>query len=144
VAARSLIFVLDGDGHDKEAEMRQIASQYGQPLKLIFLPGTDYPENWVCDQIKQHISEYAEIFKVNPEHLSRHIDSIDRTIAGATDKPRNKAKSRLITLAEEIGRDVAEISRIVGCKEAERKGGTMVDFVRQLEEYIQSWRNIKE
>lgn len=138
------IFVLDADAHDKEAEMRQIASQYGQPLKLIFLPGTDYPENWVCDQIKQHIPEYAERFKIKPENLSRNIDSIDRTFAGATDKPRNKAKSRLIALAEEIGRDVAEISRIVGCTEAERKGGTMEDFVKQLEEIIQSWRNIKE
>jgi len=137
------IFVLDGDGHDKEAEMRQIASQYGQPLNLIFLPGTDYPENWVCDQIKQHISEYAEIFKINPEHFSSHIDSIDRTFAGATDTPRNRAKSRLITLEEEIGRNATEISRMVGCKEAGRQGGNMESFVKQLEEIIQSWRTIR-
>jgi hypothetical protein len=135
------IFVLDCDAHDKEAEILKIGRDQGQHVKLFFLPGPESPESWVWDQLKQHSEVYAGKLKMNPEIFLDKLKSIEQTFSGASDKPRNIAKGRLITLSAEFARDITEICRVVGSAEAERVSGDMGDFVRDLEEAIQSWRS---
>jgi len=138
----SFIFVLDGDAHDKEAEVRQAAFDNNQPITLLFLPGEEPPESWVWNQIWDHYSEYAEAFGLVPDVLGRRLDDIKRTYDGVADKPRNIAKGRLITLANnDVGREKREICREVARKEAKREGGVMDDFVEELKDAIKAWRS---
>ncbi|HNX40197.1 MAG TPA: AAA family ATPase [Methanothrix sp.] len=137
----SFIFVLDGDAHDKEAEVRQAASASLQKIKLLFLPGTKSPEDWVWEQIRLHPIEYAEEFSINSEAFSQCLDNIERTYEGAADTPRNIAKGRIITLEKELAREKSGICRAVGRREAGRKSGEMLIFVKDMEEAIQAWRS---
>jgi len=138
----NFIFVLDGDGRDKEADIRQVAKDKGQPIKLLFLPGDKSPEDWVWDQILTNPSDYAEEFRIDTSTFADLLRDIDRMYDGATDTPRNKAKGRMIQLSSEIARDVSEICRIVGCKEAERESSPINDLVGELEEAVRTWRNL--
>jgi predicted ATPase len=135
------IFVLDADAHDKEADMKKVAADFRQHLKLFFLPGTTSPESWVWSQLNEYSNDYAEIFKINSEFFREKLRTIEQTFSGASDKPRNIAKGKLISLSDDLVRDISEICRVVGCTEAERVGGDMGSFVTDLEEAIQSWRS---
>ncbi|MDD4652096.1 MAG: AAA family ATPase [Methanothrix sp.] len=135
------IFVLDGDGHDMEAEMRKIASDFGQPLNLLFLPGSESPESWVWAHLNEYSDDYADKFKMTPEAFRGKLSAIEQTFSGASDKQRNIEKGRLISLSDDLVRDITEICRVVGCTEAERDKGDMGSFVTNLGDAIQSWRS---
>ncbi|MDD2755554.1 MAG: AAA family ATPase [Methanothrix sp.] len=137
----NFIFVLDGDAHDKEAEVKQAAANYGQPIKLIFLPGTKSPEDWIWTQIKLHPNEYAEEFSMISVAFSQCLENIERAFNGAADTPRNIAKGRLLTLENDLAREIGGICRVVGRKEAVRQDGTMLVFVKDMEDAIQAWRS---
>ena len=138
----NFIFVLDGDGRDMEADIRQVAKDKGQPIKLLFLPGDKSPESWVWEQIEIYSPEYAEEFKIEASTLSDKLVKIKQIYDGAADKPRNIARNRMIQLSNEIAREVSEICRIVGFKEAERETSPINDLVRDLEEAVRAWRNL--
>jgi hypothetical protein len=103
------IFILDFDARDKEADMLKIGRDLGQYTKIFFLPGPESPESWVWDQLKQHPEGYSEKLKTNLQVFRDKLISIEQTFSGASDKPRNIAKGRLITLSTEFARDITEI-----------------------------------
>ncbi len=136
------IFVLDGDARELEDKVRGAGGEYGPHIRLLFLPGETGPESWVWERLEKHASEYGTIFGVAPEVFNRLCDSLDQAFAGASGRPAGRAKGRLSALAGELARDVGEICRAVGRREAERGGSEMRRFLADLEDAIKTWRKL--
>lgn len=135
------VFVLDGDARQLEVAVRNAASEYGKPIRLLFLPGLLRPESWVWDCLSRRAEEYAELLGQAPATLREMQRRIAQIFDGAADTPRNIARGRLAVLADDLARTQKELCRIVGRREAERDDSEMQGFLQELERTIESWRN---
>lgn len=139
----ALLFVLDGDARDVEADIRDAARQEGQSLSLLFLPGEAAPEAWVWARVKAAVNPYAELFGLDAATFSRELDLIEQAYTGAADKPANIAKNRLGTLANRLARSVPEICRLVARRELEAGTRDAVEFARDVEAVVETWRTLR-
>lgn len=139
----ALLFVLDGDARDVEADIRDAARQEGQSLSLLFLPGEAAPEAWVWARVKAAVNPYAELFGLDTATFSHELDLIEQAYTGAADKPANIAKNRLGTLANRLARSVPEICRLVARRELEAGTRDAVEFARDVEAVVETWRKLR-
>jgi len=137
----STLFVLDGDGRDLVPKLKAVAESQGQVANVICLPGEGAPELWAWQQIDAHREEYASLLGLGADVLQARMEAIYQTYEGASDTESNKAKGRLWTLAQETSRDVSELLRTVGRREAARGGGEVEVLVNELRDVISGWRD---
>ena len=138
---KDFVFVLDGDARDMEAKIKKIAGEYGHSVQPLFLPGTAHPEGWIWEVLKSNPRDYAELLGLSPMDMERKMGDIARMMEGAVRK-QHPAKANLEAFATEIGRSSPEIGRIVGKQETERRGEEIAEFLVQLEEQINAWRQL--
>ena len=133
------LLVLDGDSRSQETVLKSVASDYGQSIQPLFLPGDCAPETWIWQTLKNHRDDYATLLGITSADLEQRMRSIRQMVDGAV-RQQNPDKVALEELALEINRTVPEIARTIGQREAQRPHGTAVAFFAQLEEQITAWR----
>ena len=139
----STLFVLDGDARDLLPELQAIASQHGQNAHIICLPGNAAPEVWAWRMLEEHQEDYAKELGMDSRRFAQALQEIFRIYEGAADTESNKAKGRLVQLAEQTGRDVESILRLIGRREAERNSGEIKEVVDSIKDAIAAWRHMR-
>ncbi len=134
------LFVLDGDGKNKEAELRSVASKYGQSVSLLFLPGDDSPEAWIWRILKEYPNEYGELLG-DAVGLAQRMQRIEQLVEGGV-KQKDSHKNALRGLSNELSRPTPEIARIVGKQESQSRRGGVAELLAQLQERINAWRQL--
>ncbi len=137
----NFVFVLDGDGRDLENALKAIATEHGQSIRVLFLPGDNGPEQWIWDMLNARIGGYSRELGTPQSTLEMEMAALRRSFAASTDRPPEVAKQRLHVLMEGMGRDVADVGRIVARTEANATNGTLVDFRDRLHDTIRDWRS---
>ena len=134
------LFVLDGDGRSKEADLRGIAAKYGQSVALLFLPGDGSPEAWIWRILKERSNEYGGLLG-DAVGLAQRMQRIERLVEGGV-RQKDSAKTALRELSIELSRTAPEIARIVGKQESQSRNGDVAELLAQLQERINVWRQL--
>ena len=133
------VFILDGDQRGSKIESKiQDAAEHS--VDILFLPGTEAPENWVWDRLKHFSGEDLEQLGVNRTDLSNLMNRLDAIYDSASDSPSEIAKSKFHILSENLHREVSEICRIVARLEADRANDDIRPLVDELREILRQWR----
>lgn len=134
------LFILDGDARNMEANIKSVASGFGQTAHIVFLPGDEPPEAWLWRTIEKRLDEYAPLLGTTSTDLAIRMQSIRQMVSGSVQQT-DENKTSMRALAEELNRTVPDIARIVGHHEAvqHRERGTAVTLI-QIEERITDWR----
>jgi predicted ATPase len=137
----AFVFVLDGDGRDYEARLREDASELRQLApQVVCLPGDRSPEAWIWARLVQHAGEYAQLFGVEEAFLRAELRRLEDIFEPASDKAVAKEKGRFDTLcADALGREGPEVARVVGRAEAKR--GELFEVTQALEKAVRDWRS---
>ena len=135
------LLVLDGDSRNLEPMLKNTASQYGQAIQPLFLPGNGPPEAWIWQTLEQQRDDYAGTLGIAPTDLEQRMRAIIQLLGGAV-RQQDTHKAALEAFANEINRTVPEIARIIGQQEARRGQGPAAVFLTQLEEQINAWRQM--
>ena len=133
------LVVLDGDSRDRETDLVKAASEYRTTLKPLFLPGIQPPEAWMWRAIESNRSVYAGNLGITALDLADRMKNIEQLASGVVYQ-QDRDKIALEELAQELGRSVPEIARLVGKQEAQLSHGEAAVFLTQLEEQIIGWR----
>jgi predicted ATPase len=136
------VFVLDGDGLNAAAKVRQAAMDEGQSVQLLMLPGKTSPEEWIWGRVRDRVDLYASRFGVSMDTMESTLVNIEREYESAADTARNKSKGRLYALSLFLHRKAEDISRSVGSSESTDKASDINGFVTDLESCILNWRNL--
>ena len=132
------VLVLDGDSRTKmENLLKAVAEEFGHPLQPLFLPGDASPEQWLWEILRARPDEFATEFGLAADDLRKMTDRITALLEGAV-RQRDAAKTSMGAFAEEVGRTVPEIARIVGRRESERDA--IPELRIGLQEQIERWR----
>ena len=100
---QNTVFILDGDQRDGEIAQKIQAAGHGINIPILFLPGSDAPENWVWEKL-QHVSAIdAAQLGTNPGILSNLMAQLDATYAPVSESPETP-KTKLRTLSEHLSR----------------------------------------
>lgn len=132
------IVVLDGDSRQMENQLKLAAEKYGQQLQPLFLPGKTPPEQWLWGILNERANDYAGTLGLTETDMTTMTQRMMNLVAGAVQQ-RDEGKAALGAFAEEIGRTVPQIARIVGQMEA--KNNSIPELLAGLEEQIGRWRN---
>ena len=133
------LLVLDGDSRALESVIASAASEYGQSVKPLFLPGDGPPEAWLWRTLETHRDDYANLLGIAAPAMEQAMRGISQTLAGALGH-RGPEKAALTQFADSINRTVPEVARIAGRREAERPHSEAAAFLTLLEEQINFWR----
>ena len=136
---RDLLVVLDGDARHREAAIREIAAQFGQRLRPLFLPGDGPPEGWIWDTLRPQAAEYAAVLGIPPADLRAALQRIEQLLAGSVQR-RDRMKAALRALTENLNRSAAELARAVAQRETAAGRFPMARFRLELREQIEAWR----
>lgn len=136
---RDFIAVLDGDSRQMEGRIKAIAETYGHSLQPLFLPGDDPPEQWLWNTLRKHTEEYAVQLGLVAADMESAMSELDRLAEGAV-RRSDAARTALGSFAATILREVPEIARIIGRREAEKN--SMPEFLVGLREQIGMWRKL--
>ena len=136
---RDFIVVLDGDSRDLEGRIKAIAEEYGHSVQPLFLPGADPPEQWLWRRLRENPDDYADRLGARAPDLESAMSELARLAEGAV-KRRDAARTALGSLAAMLHREVPEIARVVGRREAEKN--SMAEFLIGLREQIGMWRKL--
>jgi hypothetical protein len=71
------------------------------------------------------------------------MTDIERAYVGASDKPANIIKNKLLTLSEQLATTTVDIAQKTGCIEAQENKGDMAVFLQEIEAEILKWRSRK-
>jgi hypothetical protein len=134
------LVVLDGDSRHIKAEIESTASQFGQSVQPLFLPGDGPPEAWIWKTLEGHRDDYAPLLGLEPQDMERRMHEISQTFEGALGSQKYKDKGMTETFSHPINRTVPDVARIVGRREAERPHGEVSTLLVQMEEQINAWR----
>ncbi|MEJ5368761.1 MAG: AAA family ATPase [Bryobacteraceae bacterium] len=134
------LFVLDGDAKAILGQLREAAGEQSHALQVLFLPGDVGPEQWIWDRLKAAPQDYEADLGLSPGQLRQALDRIEAVFETAADKPRNIAKNRFATLAEELETEVFFIARLVGRHESE-PGRELRPFAEELQDKLNDWRS---
>jgi predicted ATPase len=135
------IFILDGDSHTKEPQIRQASFDVNQVIRLLFLPENEIPENWVWNKLRGN-NEYHQFFGVLTDRFNQEIDHIESVFSGSTNTPREIAKQRLFSLCTSFQKDLYDICRFVSRQECEKPHSPMFIFAEDLKQSIINWRDM--
>ena len=133
------IVVLDGDSRAMEDPLRAIATQHGDALHLLFLPGDGPPEQWIWDTLGKRPDEYAPKLGLTAAGLRKTMQDIERLFEGAV-RRRDAGKVNVTALADDLQRTVPDIARIIGRHEAERNA--LSDLLAGFKTVIDLWRRL--
>ena len=136
---RDFIVVLDGDSRDMEGKIKAIAETFGHNVQPLFLPGDHPPEQWLWTILRANADAYADQFGLSVADLEGAMAELDRLVEGAV-KQRDAARTALGSFAAMLHREVPEIARIIGRKEAGKN--SMPEFLVGLREQIGMWRKL--
>ncbi|MBK7937567.1 MAG: AAA family ATPase [Lewinellaceae bacterium] len=136
------LFVLDGDAKNLEnALIAKASKDFGVSIQPLFVPG-QVPEDWAWAILQQHSSEYAQLFGITAESLTKQLKMTDALYASATDKPTEKIKNKYFSFCDrELRRSHLETMRMIARKEAERESGDIKVFLDEFEAQIRRWQN---
>ena len=132
------LVVLDGDSRGMENDLKATAREYGYQIQPLFLPGEESPEYWLWETLQARPHDYAAEFGVSGADMVAMTHNLSNLVAGAV-QGRDEAKTALWAFADEIGRRVTDVARVVGKTEANNKG--IPELLASLEEQIILWRN---
>jgi hypothetical protein len=135
------LFVLDGDAKNLEnALIAKASKDFGVPIQPLFVPG-QVPEDWAWKILHQYSPEYAQLFGITTETLTRQLKMADALYASATDKPTEKIKNKYFSFCDrELRRSHLEVMRMIARKEAEREVGDIKIFLDEFEVQIRRWQ----
>ncbi|MBF0261601.1 MAG: AAA family ATPase [Magnetococcales bacterium] len=134
----AFVFVLDGDARSVEGKLIMAAERYNRVVKPLFLPGRDLPpEAWIYQTLEKHGEAYAQV--LGAPNFVAILQQLRQQFDNAADTPTNIAKSRYVTLAEDLHRTPEELARMVGRIESAR--GDMKVFADELRDAISNWRS---
>ncbi len=133
------IFVLDGDARHMENQVRATASEYGQSVRPIFLPGRGSPESWIWNTLESGRSHYANVLGITSADMEQSMRRIRQMVSGAV-RQEDEDKSAIRAFADEINRSVPDIARVVGHQEAQSPNGEVSALLVEIEERINAWR----
>ena len=136
----NVIFVLDGDARGQGLKKR-IRDSAGTDVPVLFLPSDQAPESWAWNALPQCREALAEAFGIGAEELETQVARIDAMYSSAAGSASEVAKEKLHDLAERVGRDAAEVCRVVGRREAKRADSDIQPLAEELEEALQGWRD---
>ena len=136
---RDFIVVLDGDSRDLEGRIKAIAEEYGHSVQPLFLPGRDPPEQWLWRMLRENPDEYADRLGARAPDMESAMSELAKLAEGAV-KRGAAARTALGSLAAMLHREVPEIARVVGRREAERN--SMPEFLVELRERVGMWRKL--
>lgn len=136
---QNTIFILDGDQQDGEIAQKIQAAGGGINIPILFLPGSDAPENWVWDKLQQISASDAAQLGTNSGVLSNLMEQLDATYAPVSESPETP-KTKFLTLSEHLSREAPEVCRILARLEAERKESDIQPFVEELQRILLQWR----
>jgi predicted ATPase len=136
----SFVFVLDGDAHDVESDVKTAGRDAGQSVRLFFLPGTDSPEQWLWKSLSKQSEQYAEKLGTSSDVLRHEMEQLERVFEATTDKVSEVSKNRLYVLLEGLGREIEDVCRIVARDEASNPRGSLIEFKTNLNDAIRDWR----
>ena len=136
----NFVFVLDGDQRDKDAEskLRERAGDWRGTV--LFLPGEAAPEIWLWKCLERDRGIYANDLGTDPGNFNTLMERSNNMYASASDTEAEITKSKLKKLAEEYGRSVPEVCRIVARREVQREDSALRPLADQLADAIQAWR----
>jgi len=136
------IFILDGDQRDGEIEDDiQTAAGRGVNISILFLPGSESPESWVWDRIKDIRPDVViEQLGIERSVLTNVMSQLDATYDLASEPPSDIAKNKFRSLSDALRRDTTEICRIVARLEANKKDSDIQPLVNDLRGILRQWR----
>ena len=135
------LFALDGDGRAVGLELEALAAKMGQSANVLILPGSEGPEVWVWETIRNQTQRYAPVLGLSPETLDGRLVALEDLYSGAADRRSNIAKGMLEALASECRMSPPELIRRVAQKETETQSGEVFEFANRLGEAIGKWRS---
>lgn len=133
------LLVLDGDAREAEANIRSAASQSGQNVHIVFLPGKGPPEAWIWSALEKRLEDYAQLLGITHTDLESQMQRISQLVSGAVQQ-NNKHKTSMGALADSLNRTVSDVARIVGRREAQEEHSDASVPLIQIEERITEWR----
>ena len=140
----NFVFVMDGDSKDREAPLRGLAESYGHSFRPLFLPGEGPPEQWLWDVLGERPAEYETHLGMSSTDIRARMREAEQVMAGSLRmRAKEAAKLRMGALARRLGRDVADLARIVGRRETEMESYEVRGLVRGFQERIALWRRLQ-
>ncbi len=138
----NFIFVLDGDKRDSDIA-RKIRRQANDDVPILYLPGTLSPEAWVWKTLHSMSTcpTITEELGLSSGDLNTSLNQLDSMYDSASDTPSRIAKSKLDGLAQSLGRDAPDLSRIVGRLEAGRQESDIQPLLDALRDALTKWRS---
>lgn len=136
---RDLLVVLDGDARRREAEISDLAAQFGHRLQPLFLPGDLPPEGWIWDTLRAQAAEYAAVLGISAADLRAEMQRIEQLLAGSVHR-RDRVKAALRALTEHLNRTAVAVARAVAQRETAAGRSPMAEFHVELREQIEAWR----
>ena len=136
------VFVLDGDARDLEPTLVSVAENYGHNFQPLFLPGDGPPEDWIWQTLAHRFSEYGEPLGIAAGDLDGRVREVEQLTAG-TLKKGDPAKVKVGMLARRLGRDAADLARIVARKETDAERYEIGELVKGLKDRIDIWRELE-
>ena len=138
---QDFVFVLDGDSRHMEDSVKAIAEGYGHSVKPLFLPGEGPPEHWLWRTLEKRTDGYAGLLGLSVSDMNRRMHEIAQMMEGSV-RQEDISKAKLDAFSFEMERSTAELARIVGRTETEKRREDIVELLVQLEEQISVWRRI--
>lgn len=120
-----------------ENRLKSIAEEYGRPLQPLFLPGGFSPEQWMWEILRARPEDYAERLGLAEADMNTMTERVAHLVDGAVQQ-RDAAKAAVGAFAEDIGRTVPDVARIIGRREAEKD--SIPELLLALKEQIFRWR----
>ena len=126
------------EAKDKQAWDNQAWEKY--EARVMFIPGTDSPEEWVWSQMRACSNDLALWLGMDSDEFNRHMDRLDAVSRSATDSASKIAKAKLYKLSKIVGQPGTDICRVVARREAGRKESDIQPLVGDLETAYWKWR----
>ncbi len=136
---QNTVFVLDGDQRNGDIALK-IQNAAKHTVSILFLPGSESPESWVWDRLKD-IPD-AEIGRLGNTRagLSNLMNQLDAIYSSASDSPSEVAKNKFQSLSESLRREASEICRIVARLEVGQRESDIRPLADELQVILRQWR----
>ncbi|MEM9423717.1 MAG: AAA family ATPase, partial [Spirochaetota bacterium] len=130
------LFVLDGDGREIEAKIKERGKAFQRSIQPLYLPGDQCPEDWLYRELESKTESYQA--ELNMVRLAEELQLCRQQFDSASDTPANIAKYRWEALCDRFQRDglVREVARYSA------KKGDLQGFYFELRDALESWRSM--
>ena len=136
------VFILDGDQRGGEIEGKiQVAVGAGVNISILFLPGSETPESWIWEMLKDIRSDVViDQLGIERSCLLNLMNQLDAIYDSASDSSSDISKSKFRGLSEKLNRETSEICRIVARLEADKRDSDVQPIVNELRGILRQWR----